>query len=136
MSVHKSEHQRHYLIDIHPSHRDANRWEKDNDLVDARWVDMQNGVFLDMSAVWKQTGEDSQTTLRCKDGSQYNVSYNHSRSSCSKHSKTNYSLPKISDIYPLRSSLLENSPILLPNNPDKILTHEYGNHFLNSTPSS
>ena len=59
-----------YLLDINPQYIDSS-----SDLankIDARWIDMSNGKFIDITAL-RSTSFHGSTTLFCKDGHIYDV---------------------------------------------------------------
>ncbi|KAK5937152.1 mannosyltransferase [Knufia obscura] len=96
-----------YLLDINPywttpktSVNASITWDVANK-IDARWIGMSNGKFIDITIVHEGR---SGKVLLCKDGHVY--------------------LP--STIYPLHESTLDGIQVRIPANPEKVLSDEYG----------
>lgn len=96
-----------YLLDINPywttpwTTSDLPiTWDVANK-IDARWIDMSNGKFIDITVVHESP---SGTVLRCKDGHKY--------------------LP--ASIYPLAASTLDGIEVRVPADSKRILADEYG----------
>ena len=64
-------HQRLYALDVNPFWNDTSAEDTAN-RIDARWIDMVTGRFLDITAVHAESGEDREM-LYCKDGHRYKV---------------------------------------------------------------
>ena len=81
---------RDYMLEINPDYARKTKWDKLNS-IDARWIDMKTGVFIDITALRpnetaRALGEYE--ALECKDNHKYNES----------------------DIFPLRDSHFEGVP--------------------------
>ena len=103
----KVEKNRHdYLLEINPHFRES---EDDNEnRIDARWIDMNTGLFIDITTLRRNgTVEDSEAMM-VKDGHHY----------------------QFDDIYPLRESVFEKTPVLVPYAYADILVEEYGDQAL------
>jgi hypothetical protein len=90
--------QNNYLLDINPFFNTTDVADPAN-TIDARWIDMTNGKFLDITAV-HQKG----TRWICKDGHQY----------------------RLEELSPLRPANIEKLNISVPQQPERILRKEYG----------
>lgn len=66
---------RDYLLEINPNY--VNRDESDTgNVIDARWIDMTTGLFIDITAVrYDKNHHAGENVLTCKDGHQYGVCY-------------------------------------------------------------
>ena len=63
-----------YMLEINPNFLVSDKWDHLNG-IDARWIDMKTGIFIDITAVRvnenrKDSGVDD---LYCKDRHHYNV---------------------------------------------------------------
>ena len=105
-----TEETREYLLDINPNLKSRVRGRGLN-VIDARWIDIRNGLFIDVTAL-------SETTPRVQPGIW----------SCK-----NYHRYRTRDLYPLRETIFEGVPALVPYSFDKILTQEYSARALTST---
>lgn len=87
----------------------------DANTIDARWIDMQTGLFADITALSMNTvrGDDHSNgkLFRAKDGHEYSES----------------------DIYPLHCSTFEGCSVLVPYGAERILVREYGKQALTET---
>lgn len=86
--------------------------QKDNQFIDARLIDANAGIYIDVSALWKDESKDmkpkdGEITFRCK---HYNWFY-------------------FSDIFPLRRTLFEGAQGYMPNNFEVILNRFYNRVF-------
>ena len=99
-------HGKTYLMEINSHFADRSLGDRAN-VIDARWIDTETGLFIDLTAVRINSSAPAVGTdneLFCKDGHHY-----------ARH-----------DIFPLRSSLLENVPVQVPRNYRELLRAEYG----------
>lgn len=67
---------RGYLLEINP-HYTIREAEEGLNVIDARWIDTQSGLFIDISTVRKNgtaIGQGGEGTLMCKDNHHYLVS--------------------------------------------------------------
>lgn len=70
-----SEEARGYLLEVNPHYviRDASDWKN---VIDARWIDMTTGLFIDITTVrYDENHPGGNHVLTCKDGHQYQASY-------------------------------------------------------------
>lgn len=92
---------RDYLLEINPFY-DKPKGDGLN-AIDARWIDTESGLFIDITSVRKMDG-----SWACKDGHKY----------------------KEDDIWPLRESRFEETSVKIPNHYAEVLTEEYGKESL------
>lgn len=103
---------RSYLLEINPNYHEDEI--DDENRIDARWVDTESGLFIDITTLRhdktaKSRGEDEQMIVK---------------------DKHHYMLD---DIYPLRESTFEGIPVRVPYAYPEVLTEEYGNEALSGT---
>ncbi|WP_291122631.1 LicD family protein [Flavobacterium sp. UBA6046] len=99
-----------YLFEINPNHknrttlnRSHHNWIEPNK-IDARFIDKQTGLFLDITAL--SPIDDKRLSTKCPH------------------------IYQISDIFPLQYSILEGRKVYLPVNVPQVLTQEYGTEVL------
>ncbi|KAI9842151.1 MAG: hypothetical protein M1837_007438 [Sclerophora amabilis] len=94
--------QREYLLDVNPW-----VWERErgdgNNIIDARWIDLRNGLFIDITGLSETRPDAFPGIWVCK----------------------NYHRYRTVDLYPLRESSYEGVPVLVPYAYEKLLTEEY-----------
>ena len=94
--------QRSYFLDVNPWF-----WERDRgdgmNVIDARWIDVQNGLFIDITALTETHPDNTPGVLSCK----------------------NYHRYWTEDLYPMRESEIEGVIVKIPFAYDRILTDEY-----------
>ena len=95
-----------YMLEINPGWTDG-RFEDKLNVIDGRWIDVWTGLFIDITAV------------RVLDGSKGKI-----LASKDKHQE------KTQDLFPLRNSLFEGTPVKVPYNYAKLLADEYGTKAL------
>lgn len=98
-----------YLLEINPRY-DFTGLDPSNH-IDARWIDMETGLFIDITTLRRDASADAlgvDGALMVKDTHHY----------------------LYDDIYPLRESTIEGVPVLVPFNYAKIVTEEYGQKAL------
>lgn len=105
-----SESQRQYLLDINPNHLERVRGNGAN-VIDARWIDMQNGLFIDITGLAEVNPSKEPGVWSCKNYHRYDTR----------------------DLYPMRETMFEGVLGLVPYEFDKILTKEYKAKALTST---
>ncbi|KAK4159153.1 mannosylphosphorylation protein [Cladorrhinum sp. PSN259] len=109
MSVHRfripgSREKRTYLLDISPYYKIRERADQ-SDTVDARWIDLKTGLFLDIHAVrYNLTHSEGGGLLSAKDGSEL----------------------KDTSLFPLRDTTFEGVPAKIPYRFRELLAAEYG----------
>ncbi|KAL7624300.1 mannosyltransferase [Parahypoxylon ruwenzoriense] len=99
-----------YLLDINPHHTDAGRGNGAN-VIDARWIDVSNGLFVDITGLAERDPAGSPGVWSCKNAHRY----------------------RTTELFPLRRTEFEGVPASVPYAFDKILTDEYGAKSLVST---
>jgi hypothetical protein len=101
---------RDYMLEINDQFSEYNDYDKFN-AIDGRWIDMQTGIFIDITAVrpdeeMRRKGQPG--ALRCKDSHRYNET----------------------DIFPLRDSTFEGVDAKIPYEYTLLLESEYSNRAL------
>ncbi|KAI0124824.1 LicD family-domain-containing protein [Xylariales sp. AK1849] len=99
-----------YLLDINPHHSDVGRGDGQN-VIDARWIDISNGMFIDITGLAEREAGRSPGVWSCKNFHRY----------------------KTMDLYPMRQTEFEGVPATIPYSFDRILTDEYGTKSLVTT---
>jgi len=99
-----------YLLDINPHHVEKSRGDGMN-VIDARWVDTSNGMFIDITGLAERDPATNPGVWSCK----------------------NYHRYRTRDLYPMRESEFEGVPAVIPYSFDRILTEEYGMKALVTT---
>ncbi|KAL6855470.1 mannosyltransferase [Amphichorda felina] len=95
-----------YLLDINPHHVDIDRGDAQN-IIDARWIDMQNGMFIDITGV-REREADRPGVWSCKNKHRYDSQ----------------------DLWPMRMSTFEGVRARIPYSFQRILSDEYGEKSL------
>lgn len=101
---------REYLLDINPNHVERVRGDGMN-VIDARWIDVRNGLFIDITGLAEVNPSTQPGIWSCK----------------------NYHRYRTRDIYPLRETEFEGVQALVPYSFDRILTDEYSPRALTKT---
>lgn len=103
---------RTYLLEINPNY--VVRSTKDQlNVIDARWIDMSSGLFIDITAVRKddaRRASGQKGALMCKDRHHYEEE----------------------QIFPLRQSYFEDVPVNIPYAYTELLVEEYGRRSLSN----
>ncbi len=102
--------ERQYLLDVNPNYVDRVRGDGMN-VIDARWVDIRNGLFIDVTGLSETNPTMQPGVWSCKNFHRY----------------------RTRDIYPLRETVFEGVPALVPYNFDRVLTEEYSARALTKT---
>jgi hypothetical protein len=97
---------REYLLDVNPWAAWRDRGPGHN-VIDARWIDTHNGLYIDITAL-SELNPDEPGIWECKNSHKYYVD----------------------DLFPLRESVYENAPVLIPYEYLEILVEEYSNPSL------
>ncbi|KAF4119498.1 LicD family [Geosmithia morbida] len=92
---------RSYLLDVNPHHSEVKKGDGRN-IIDARWIDTSNGMFIDITAV-RERHEDRPGLWSCKNNHRYDST----------------------DLWPMRLSLFEGVKANVPYNFQRILSDEY-----------
>ncbi|KAF4552677.1 LicD-like protein [Elsinoe fawcettii] len=115
MTVHHFKHEgwntgRDYMLEMNPYYTNASRDDGLNK-IDGRWVDMVSGLFIDITVLHRDTEAQSKGqagAMYCKDNHTYTMD----------------------TIFPLRESVFEDTPALIPYAYTEILMEEYGTESL------
>ncbi|KAH8820557.1 LicD family-domain-containing protein [Xylogone sp. PMI_703] len=99
-----------YLLDVNPNGVERTRGDGLN-VIDARFIDISTGLFIDITALSETNPSGAPGVWSCK----------------------NYHRYLTNDLYPLRETVFEGVPALVPYAFDKILTEEYGKQALTKT---
>ncbi|KAK0706384.1 LicD family-domain-containing protein [Lasiosphaeria miniovina] len=101
---------RTYLLDINPASATLERQQGLN-VIDARWVDTSNGMFVDITGLAERTPDYSPGVWSCK----------------------NYHRYRTRDLFPMRRSEFEGVPATVPYSFEAILREEYGEKSMVAT---
>lgn len=99
---------RDYMLEVNPHYVNGSTTDWLN-VIDARWIDTESGLFIDITTLRKN--ETSAGNMYCKDKHQY----------------------RAKDIFPLRESSFENTPVKIPYAYAELLEEEYGSNALTQT---
>ncbi|KZF20644.1 hypothetical protein L228DRAFT_175998 [Xylona heveae TC161] len=102
--------QRQYFLDVNPWAIERTRGDGNN-VIDARWIDVRNGLYIDITGLSETHPDIAPGIWSCK----------------------NYHRYKTTDLYPMRESIFEGVPALIPYNYDKILVEEYQHKAMSLT---
>lgn len=97
---------RTYLLDINPHHSDMTIGDGQN-IIDARWIDTSNGMFIDLTVV-RERDSNKPGVWSCK----------------------NYHFYNTEDLWPMRLTDFEGVTVKIPYNFEKILIDEYSSRAL------
>ncbi|KAI9839759.1 MAG: hypothetical protein M1838_004261 [Thelocarpon superellum] len=101
---------RFYMIEVNPNYAVREGGDPLN-TIDARWVDMDTGLFIDITAVRRNFTRPEPDVFSCKDGHDY----------------------RENQIFPLRDSTFEGKPVKVPYAYTELLKTEYGSRALTLT---
>ncbi|KAF2250505.1 hypothetical protein BU26DRAFT_562485 [Trematosphaeria pertusa] len=93
---------REYLLDVNPMARERERGDGMN-IIDARWIDLRNGLFIDITGLSETHPDTAPGVWSCKNYHRYHTS----------------------DLYPMRETVFEGVIAKVPYSYDKILIQEY-----------
>lgn len=93
---------RDYLLDINPAAVERERGDGYN-IIDARWIDVRNGLYVDITGLSETHADVQPGILSCK----------------------NYHRYRTTDLFPLRESMFEGVPAKIPYAYETILADEY-----------
>jgi LicD family len=93
---------RDYLLDVNPWHWQRDRGDGMN-IIDARWIDVRNGLYIDITGLSEVKPEENPGIWSCKNFHNY----------------------KTSDLYPMRETMYEGVVAKVPYSYDQILLEEY-----------
>ncbi len=98
---------RTYMLDVNPHHAERTRMSGQN-IIDARWIDTSNGMFIDITGLAEREPEANPGIWSCK----------------------NYHRYRTRDLYPMRETEFEGVPATIPFSFERALTDEYGSKSL------
>jgi LicD family len=96
------EFERTYLLDVNPWSRQRDFGDGAN-IIDARWIDMTNGLYIDITGLSEVYPKEKPGIWSCKNFHDY----------------------RVQDLYPLRNSIFEGVPARIPYAYDELLVEEY-----------
>ncbi|KAI0381553.1 LicD family-domain-containing protein [Hypomontagnella monticulosa] len=99
-----------YLLDVNPHYSDLGRGNGNN-VIDARWIDVSTGLFVDITGLAERDPADRPGVWSCKNAHRY----------------------RTTELFPIRRTEFEGVPANIPYAFDKILTDEYGAKSLTGT---
>ncbi|KAH6621395.1 LicD family-domain-containing protein [Chaetomium sp. MPI-SDFR-AT-0129] len=99
---------RAYLLDVNPFAGKLSRGRGEN-VIDARWIDMQTGMFVDITAVVEREPHKRPGVVSCKNFHRYKAS---------------------GELFPLRESEFEGTVAMVPWDFEGVLVGEYGEKSL------
>lgn len=102
---------RNYLLEINPGYTNGSRSDKLN-VIDARWIDVESGVFIDLTVVRHKKGDPG--TMDCKDTHEYLVGFLPPEISIARPPDRVRSQEQ--DLFPLRDSIFEGRRVKIPYN--------------------
>lgn len=103
-------HNKKFLLDVNPHHVDIDRGDGQN-IIDARWIDMDNGAYVDITGLAERDAANHPGVWSCK----------------------NYHKYKTTELYPMRVTEFEGVKALVPYSFERILIAEYGTKSLVTT---
>ena len=98
---------RQYHLDINPAIYTRHRNEGEN-VIDARWIDIQNGLYIDVTGLAETDPKEAPGVWSCK----------------------NYHRYRTRDLWPMRQSIYEGFVAKVPYAYERILSEEYGEKAL------
>lgn len=101
---------RTYLLDVNPWSFEPGRGDGQN-IIDARWIDMSNGLYIDITALRELNPDTEPGVWEDKNHHKYQTT----------------------DLYPMRDSLYHGVPAQIPYAYDAILIEEYKEKALVAT---
>lgn len=126
MTIHKFR-ERDYLLEVNPKYTDPSYSDYLN-VIDARWIDIDTGLFIDITAV--RPHHEQKNVICSKDKHEERVCLVHA---ALYEAKSLTMLLQVDDLFPLRDSLFEGQTVKIPYNYAKLLTVEYGKASLTKT---
>jgi LicD family len=113
MTLYKDEFSAEYLLEVNPNFLERSRSNDPDNIIDARWIDMTTGLFIDITAVLEIQKESEKEAwhLLVKDGHYY----------------------RKDTVLPLKKSKFEMEEVYIPRHASVILAHEYGKDALSRT---
>jgi len=102
--------QREFLLDVNPWIWQRDRGDGAN-IIDARWIDMRNGLFIDITGLSEIHADTHPGIWSCK----------------------NHHMYRTAELYPMRETMFEGVMAKVPYEYDKILVDEYNEKALIET---
>ncbi|OHF00051.1 hypothetical protein CORC01_04697 [Colletotrichum orchidophilum] len=99
-----------YLLDVNPHGTDKDRGDGQN-IIDARWINMANGAFIDITGLAERNPTGMPGVWSCKNHHRY----------------------RTTDLFPMRETEFEGVPATIPYSFERILSEEYGTKSLVTT---
>ncbi|KAM3511434.1 hypothetical protein MY11210_004926 [Beauveria gryllotalpidicola] len=99
---------RTYLLDINPHYVDGGFQSGGNNIIDGRWIDTENGMFVDITVLGERDPRQQPGEWSCKNGHRYAAQH----------------------LWPLRVTEFEGVPARIPYNVEDILKQEYSQNSL------
>ncbi|KAK4166154.1 LicD family-domain-containing protein [Cladorrhinum sp. PSN259] len=96
-----------YLLDVNPNYIEVDRGQGNN-VIDARWIDVETGMFVDITALVERQPDSMPGLWSCK----------------------NFHYYQTSEIWPLRDTIFEGVEAKIPFEFEKILISEYGENSM------
>ncbi|MCJ1476226.1 hypothetical protein MMC13_004892 [Lambiella insularis] len=124
---------RDYLFEINPGFATEGPFDKLN-MIDARWIDTDTGLFIDVTVVRPNDTARAlgvEGALQCKDKHHYLVPYDHIHHDEEKSADP--SATQEQDLFPLRESVFEDTPVKIPFQYAWLLEEEYTKASLTRT---
>lgn len=109
-SLHNNDITRTYLLDVNPHWAERSRGDGFN-IIDARWIDVQSGLYIDITALSEIHSDVLRGMLSCKNLHRYDLK----------------------DLYPMRETMYEGVVAKVPYNYDLVLINEYREDALVTT---
>ncbi|KAL9031629.1 MAG: hypothetical protein Q9196_000343 [Gyalolechia fulgens] len=94
---------RTYLLDINPAALVEREWGNGLNIIDARWIDTGNGLYIDITGLSETHPDEQPGVVSCKNNHRYDIT----------------------DLYPLRETMYEGVIAKVPYAYDRILAQEY-----------
>ena len=123
---------RSYMLEINPNYTNRERDDRLN-VIDARWVDMDTGLFIDITTVRRNLTHEFEGVMSCKDGHDFYVRLTCYPADVIRHRANTAFTMQESDLFPLRESVFEEMPVRVPFAYIEIITQEYGEKALTKT---
>lgn len=124
---------RDYMLEVNPAYVNGDPKDWLN-MIDARWIDTETGLFIDITSI--RVNETARAlgiegALMCKDKHHYLV-HSWTWLPLIRH-KTDTNLTQEKDLFPLRESVFEGTPVKIPYDYTWLLEEEYKKESLTRT---
>lgn len=121
---------RNYMLEINPGYVNSSTKDWMN-TIDARWIDTETGVFIDITSVRPKNDEEG--ILIVKDKHTYEARLEPPVRMNGHCIVLTESVAQEKDLFPLRDSQFETKPVKIPYNYAWLLEEEYGRNSLTNT---